>query len=198
MSNLLRIEADFLRLPEVSAALRLSEVRSIQRTITNAKKKKFEQSLTLSQHVSAAFDWFKSPEGKARFAEEGITWTAEEFGAKVFGWQKSFFYKMLRVAALPANVVEQYSAQADERGEDAQRSVEELLSYAKAVEEGSGEGGQEAQPRPQIILSLSFNHPEGKTTLKIDEAGQVKITGAHLSEALAFIHSSLQNQLQNQ
>ena len=94
MSNLLRIEADFLRLPEVASALRLQEVRSIQRTITNAKKKKFEQSLTLSQHVSAAFEWFKSPEGKARFAEEGITWTAEEFGSKVFGWQKSFFYKI--------------------------------------------------------------------------------------------------------
>lgn len=191
MSNLLRIEADFLRLPEVATALRLSEVRSIQRTITNAKKKKFEQSLTLSQHVSAAFEWFKSDAGRARFAEEGITWTAEEFGSKVFGWQKSFFYKMLRVAQLPADVVTQYSAQADERGEDAQRSVEELLTYAKQVEEGSGEGGQ---PRPAVILSLSFNHPEGKTTLKIDEAGQVKITGAHLAEALAFIQSSIQNQ----
>lgn len=192
MSNLLRIEADFLRLPEVATALRLSEVRSIQRTITNAKKKKFEQSLALSQHVAAAFDWFKSPEGKQRFAEEGITWTAEDFGLKVFGWQKSFFYKMVKVAAVPANVVESYSAQADSSGEDAQRSVEELLSYAKQVESGSEDGGQgESAPRAQVILSLVFNHPDGKTTLRINDAGQVKITGNHIAEAIEFIQSSL-------
>jgi hypothetical protein len=191
MPNLLTIEANFLRLPEIATALQLNEVRSIQRTITNAKKKKFEQSLALSQHVSAAFAWFKSPEGKARFTEEGITWSAEDFGLKVFGWQKSFFYKMVKVAALPAQVVEQYSAQADAAGDDAQRSVEELLSYAKQVEEGSEDGGQEAAPRPQVILSLTFNHPEGKTTLKIDDAGQVKISGSHIAEALQFIQSSL-------
>lgn len=186
MSNLLTIEANFLRLPEVASALRLSEVRSIQRTITNAKKKKFEQSLALAQHVSAAFEWFKSEAGKARFTEEGITWTAEEFGAKVFGWQKSFFYKMVRVAAVPAQVVEQYSAQEGE-----ERSVEELLSYAKQVEEGSAAGGQEErQPRPAVILSLSFSHPDGKVTIKIDEAGQVKTTGDHdqLREAIQMLN----------
>lgn len=173
-------------MPEVVAGLRLQEVRTIQRNITNAKKKKFEQSLALSQHVNAAFEWFKSDAGKARFAEEGIAWSTEEFSSKVFGWQKSFFYKMLKVAQLPAEVVEQYSAQEGE-----ERSVEELLSFSRQVEGGSEAGGQEAQPRPQIILTLSFNHPEGKTTLKIDDAGQVKISGAHLAEALQFIQSSL-------
>lgn len=188
MSNLLRIEADFLRIPEVTTALRLNEVRTIQRTITNAKKKKFEQSLALAQHVSAAFEWFKSEAGKARFAEEGITWTAEDFGLKVFGWQKSFFYKMVKVAKLPEAIVEQYSAQDGE-----ERSVEELLSYAKQVEQGSEAGGQEAQPRPQIILSLSFNHPDGKATLKIDDAGQVKISGSAeaIAEAIQLINQSI-------
>lgn len=178
MSNLLRIEADFLRRSEIASALRLQEVRTLQRTITNAKKKKFEQSLALSQHVAAAFAWFKSSDGQAKFREEGISWTAEDFGLKVFGWQKSFFYKMVKVAAVPAEVLEQYSAQADASGEDAQRSVEELLSFAKAADEGTNGGGQEAQPRPQIVLSLVFNHPDGKITLKIDDAGQVKIKGA--------------------
>jgi len=102
MSNLLSIESNFLRLPEVATALRLSEVRAIQRTITNAKKKKFEQSLALSQHVQSAFEWFKSDAGKARFAEEGITWTAEDFSLKVLGWQKSFFYCSIDNAGLSA------------------------------------------------------------------------------------------------
>jgi adenine-specific DNA methylase len=188
MPNLLTIEANFLRQPEVSASLRLQEVRTIQRTITNAKKKKFEQSLALSQHVAAAFTWFKSPEGQSKFREEGITWSAEDFAQKVFGWQKSFFYKMVKVANVPAEVVDSYSAQADET---AQRSVEELLSFAKQVEEGGSEGGQEAAPRAQVILSLSFNHPEGKSTLKIFDSGEVKITGNHIAEAIQFIQSSL-------
>ena len=190
MPNLLAIESNFLRLPEVSSALRLVEVRSIQRTITNAKKKKFEQSLTLAQHVKAAFEWYKSAEGQARFREEGITWTAEDFGQKVFGWQKSFFYKMVKVANVPAEVVESYNTAADERGEDAQRSVEELLSHAKAVE--SGESAVESAPRPKTILSLSFTHADGtKTTLKIDDADGVKLSGEHIQLAIRLIQNSL-------
>jgi hypothetical protein len=190
MNNLLRIEADFLRRAEVASALRLQEVRTIQRTITNAKKKKFEQSLALSKHVSEAFAWFKSADGQAKFREEGISWTAEDFGLKVFGWQKSFFYKMVKVAQLPDEVVAKYNERADDMGEDSQRSVEELLSYAKEVEQGGEAGGQEAQPRPQVVLSLSFNHPEGKVTLKIDDAGQVKVTGAqeHVKEAIQMLN----------
>ena len=86
MSNLLAIETAFLRLPEVATALNLQEVRSIQRTIQNGQKKKFEQSLALSHHVRKAFEWFQSEGGKAKLSEEGITWTTEEFGKKVFGW----------------------------------------------------------------------------------------------------------------
>jgi hypothetical protein len=190
MNNLLRIEADFLRRAEVASALRLQEVRTIQRAITNAKKKKFEQSLALSKHVSEAFAWFKSVDGQAKFREEGISWTAEDFGLKVFGWQKSFFYKMVKVAQLPNEVVAKYNERADDMGEDSQRSVEELLSYAKEVEQMGEAGGQEAQPRPQVVLSLSFNHPEGKVTLKIDDAGQVKVTGAqeHVKEAIQMLN----------
>lgn len=192
MPNLLTIEANFLRLPEVASALRLNEVRSIQRTITNAKKKKFEQSLALSGHVKVAFEWFKSPEGQARFREEGITWTAEDFGQKVFGWQKSFFYKMVKVANVPAEVVERYSEVADERGEDSQRSVEELLKYASAVE--NGESAVESAPRPAVVLSLSLNHPDGKITLKVNEAGEVKVTGAESLRAVQDIINQFLNQ----
>jgi hypothetical protein len=194
MSNLLSIESNFLRLPEVATALRLSEVRAIQRTITNAKKKKFEQSLALSQHVQAAFEWYKSDAGKARFAEEGITWTAEDFSLKVFGWQKSFFYKMVKVAAVPAEVVEQYSLQADLDGEGAQRSVEELLTFAKSVECGQNGGGQ-AEQRAEVVFSLSFSSPDGKLSVKVDSNGQVKIAGADDIHAVRLAVASFLNTL---
>lgn len=189
MSNLLQIEVAFLRNPAIATALNLQEIRTIQRSITNSKKKKFEQSLSLSKHVKTAFEWFKSLEGQRKLAEEGITWTSEDFSKKVFGWQKSFFYKMLKTANVPSEVVEQYNRRADELGEDSQRSVEELLSFAKEVE--SGNESAENSPRAQIVLSLVFNHPDGKTTLKIDDAGQVKITGQNIDNAVNFIINSL-------
>ena len=190
MPNLLTIESNFLRLPEVATALRLVEVRNIQRTITNAKKKKFEQSLALSQHVKSAFEWFKSAEGQARFNEEGISWTAEDFGQKVFGWQKSFFYKMVKVANVPAEVVESYNTSADQQGEESQRSVEELLKFSNAVE--NGENAVESAPSQPIILSVSYTKPDGtKIAFKFNALGELKTknTQIEICEALAFINS---------
>lgn len=97
---------------------------------------------------------------------------------------------MLKTANVPSEVVEQYNRKADELGEDAQRSVEELLSFAKEVENGNEAGGQ-SEERAKVVLSLTFNHPDGKTTLKILDSGEVKISGNNISEALALINSSL-------
>ena len=93
MSTLLAIETAFLSLATVKQSLNLSEIRSTQRVIANGQKKKFEQTLQLSKLVVGAVNWFASEEGKQVCTEEGITWTNEEIGNKIFGWQKSFFYK---------------------------------------------------------------------------------------------------------
>lgn len=190
MSNLLQIERHFLSLPEVSQALRLQEVRSIQRTIENAKKKKFEQSLALSKHVNEAFNWFKSEEGKAKLSEEGISWSAEDFAQKVFGWQKSFFYKMVKVANVPTETIEQYTAQEAE-----ERSVEDLLKFTKQVESPNAEQVE----RAEITLKLTFAHPDGSLKVTIDENMQVKIKGGEnpaqgiemLKDAVDYILNAL-------
>ena len=193
MQNLLRIESDFLRLPEVAAGLQLSEVRSIQRVIETAQKKKFSQSLTLSQHVNKAVEWFKSDAGKAKLSEEGITWTIEQFSLKVFGWQKSYLYKLLRTAVIPAEVVEQYQNRDTE-----ERSIEGLLSFAKELEngttgDGEGEEGEESSARSENIFSLTFKHPDFKVNLKINEAGQVRCnnTTEQIQAAIEFLTQSL-------
>lgn len=189
-TQLLRIEADFLRLPEVVSALQLQEVRSIVRTIETAQKKKFSQSLALSQHVRKAVEWFKSSEGQSKLAEEGITWTTEEFGLKVFGWQKSYLYKLLRTSEVSSEVVAQYESRDEE-----ERSVEGLLKFAKEVEEGTEGGGAETQPRAENVFTLTFKHPEFKVTLKIDDAGQVKTNNSseQVQAAIEFLNQSLQN-----
>lgn len=201
MSNLLAIERNFLRLPEVSQALNLAEVRSIQRTIQNGQNKKFEQSLHLSKHVLNAFEWFNSEGGKAKLSEEGITWTTEEFGQKVFGWQKSFFYKLVKVANVPQEVVENFVAKCNEverNGEEPNRSVEGLLKFAKASEEtntegAEGEEGAEVETRPQTIFTLTFKHPDGNIAVRINDAGEIKTTNTpdQLREAVAFLLSQL-------
>ena len=159
MSQLLSIETAFLSLPQVKQGLNLSEIRSVQRTITNAKKKKFEQTLALSKLVTQAVDWFQSPDGQRVCTDEGISWSNEEIGQKVFGWQKSFAYKMAKVGKLQEDspqVVTKFKklcTQAENNGEDANRSVEGLLKFAKA--ETNGEE-QEEVTREKTYATFSI------------------------------------------
>jgi len=205
MSTLLAIESAFLRLPEVSQALNLQEVRSIQRIIQNGQKKKFDQSLVLSYHVRTAFEWFQSENGKAKLSEEGITWTTEEFGQKVFGWQKSFFYKLVKVANVPQEVVETFKTKCDEverSGEEPNRSVEGLLKFAKASEETNNEGAEgeegevaeaEVETRSETIFTLTFKQPDGNISVRINALGELKTTNtrSQIEEAVAFLMSEL-------
>lgn len=201
-TQLLAIETAFLRQAEVSSALNLNEIRSLQRTIQNGQKKKFEQSLTLSQHVNNAFEWFKSEEGKAKMNEEGIAWTTEDFSKKVFGFQKSYFYKLVKVANLESEVVETFKAKCDElegQGSEPIRSVENLLKFARANEEtnngeegGEGEGA-EVETRSATIFTMTFKHPDGNISVRIDEAGQMKTTNntTELLSAIKFLQHAI-------
>ena len=198
MSNLLAIETAFLNNAEVRTALNLTEIRTIQRGITNAKKKKFDQTLTLSALVVKAFEWFSSEQGKAKLNEEGLSWSNEEFFNKVFGWQKSFSYKVLKAGKLPTEVVDTFKVKCDElerQGEEPNRSLEGLLKFAKQVESGGEEGGEgaEVETRSATIFTLAFKHPEKNISVRIDDAGQVKTTNSReeIQEAVSFLLQSL-------
>jgi hypothetical protein len=216
MSNLLSIEQAFLSLPQVKQALNLQEIRSIQRTIVNAKKKKFEQTLTLSKLVGSVVTWFGSEEGKRICAEEGITWSNEQIGLKVFGWQKSFFYKVVKASKLKEGVVDTFKTKCDQleaQGEEPNRSLEGLLKYAKQVEneaQASGqdvdaESGNEAQvdTRPKAFFTFEYRpHPEANTPIslrygvkmQIMSDGQIKVVSPECTdneEALAYAKNAV-------
>lgn len=213
MSNLLSIESAFLNLPQVKQALNLQEIRAVQRTITNAKKKKFEQTLALSKLVTQAVAWFQSEEGKRACAEEGISWSNEEIGLKVFGWQKSFFYKVVKAGKLQTEVIETFKTKCDEaeaQGQEPNRSLEGLLKFAKQVETGSQEGGQgeeseggegesnepQIETRVETILTFTYKSESGNVSVRIDAEGNVKTTNSpeQIREAIAVLNFSLQNQ----
>jgi len=207
MNQLLSIEQAFLSLPQVKQALNLQEIRSVQRTITNAKKKKFEQTLTLSKLVVKAVEWFSSEEGKNACSEEGITWNNEEIGQKVFGWQKSFFYKVVKAGKLQDEIVSTFNTKCNEaetRGEEPNRSLEGLLKFAKQVEttgEASGEGEEtegeaaEVEIRTATILTFTYKGEGGNVAVRIDSEGNVKTTNTdeQIREAIAVLNFSLQN-----
>lgn len=213
MSNLLSIESAFLNLPQVKQALNLQEIRAVQRTITNAKKKKFEQTLALSKLVTQAVAWFQSEEGQRACAEEGISWSNEEIGLKVFGWQKSFFYKVVKAGKLATDVVDTFKAKCDEaeaQGQEPNRSLEGLLKFAKQVETGAQEGGQgeeseggegesnepQIETRVETILTFTYKSEGGNVSVRIDAEGNVKTTNSpeQIREAIAVLQFSIQNQ----
>lgn len=213
MSNLLSIETAFLNLPQVKQALNLSEIRAVQRTITNAKKKKFEQTLALSKLVTQAVEWFQSEEGKRACNEEGISWSNEEIGLKVFGWQKSYFYKVVKAGKLAIEVVDTFKAKCDEaeaQGQEPNRSLEGLLKFAKQVEntneaggnDGESEGESESEPqvetRVETILTFTYKSEGGNVSVRIDAEGNVKTTNSEeqIREAIAVLQFSIQNQNQ--
>lgn len=200
MSNLLSIETSFLNLPQVKQSLNLAEIRSTQRVIANGQKKKFEQTLQLSKLVVTAVNWFASNEGKQVCTEEGISWTNEEIGIKIFGWQKSFFYKVVKAGKLENAVIESFNTKCSEiesQGNDANRSLEGLLKFAKQVNtattEGEGEGeASEIQPEivVETIFTMTYKNTDGKKiAVRIDANGTIKTTNSRteIAEALAYI-----------
>jgi hypothetical protein len=213
MSNLLSIETSFLNLPIVKQALNLSEIRSVQRTITNAKKKKFEQTLALSKLVTKAVEWFSSEDGKRVCNDEGIAWSNEEIGQKVFGWQKSFFYKVVKAGKLDEAVIDTFKAKCDEaesNGDEPNRSLEGLLKFAKQMETSSNASGNDGESemadaettgeaqietRVDTILTFTYKSESGNVSVRIDANGLVKTTNSdeQIREAIAVLNFSLGN-----
>ena len=213
MTNLLAIESSFLNLPEVKQALNLAEIRSVQRTITNAKKKKFEQTLTLSKLVTNVLVWFNSEDGKRVCSEEGITWSNEEIGNKVFGWQKSFFYKVVKAGKLDETIVTTFKTKCDEaesNGDEPNRSLEGLLKFAKQLETGAqgggqgeggegeseGEGGEpQIEVRAENVFTLKCKVDGVNVSVKIDADGNLTTnnTKEQIEEAIAILSIQLTN-----
>ncbi len=210
--SLLSIEQNFLSLPTVKEALNLTEVKRTQRSINNAHKSKFNHTMKLTALIKSAVEWFESEEGKDTLREEGIEWNKEAFGKKVFGYQKSFFYKLVKVGNLDARIVEAFNTKCDEIGADANRSIAGLLEFSRdidldnlevsedATEEEIAEAEAEAiesasvdQERTNYLFVMTFKNPEGSNlSVRIDDQGNV--SGNNLEEianAIQFLQNSI-------
>jgi hypothetical protein len=212
MSELLSIETAFLNLPNVKASLQLNEVKKIQKSINNAHKSKFNHTLKLTALIGDAVRWFSSDEGKAVLSDEGIEWSKEEFGRKVFGYQKSFFYKLLKVDALDERIISAFNTKCDAIGDDANRSIAGLLEFSRSIDLDSLEHSEDAteeeiaeaeaelieeasvsQERTNYLFVLSYKNPNGNNlSVRIDDQGNV--SGNNLEEianAIEFLKEAI-------
>jgi len=212
MSNLLSIETAFLSQSEIKNALNLNDIKRIQRQITNAHKSKFGHTLTMAKLVVKAEEWFTSEDGKFKMQDAGLSWSKEEFGQKVFGWQKSFFYKVLKAGKLSEQIVDAFNTKCDEadaQGKDVDRSLAGLLKFAQdfndvetIINEETGEEeiseeaieSAEVQERVETIFTMSMKNPEGRNiAVRIDANGYVitRNDASEIAQAIAFLQSAM-------
>ena len=197
MRNLLSIESALFN--EVSVANQiggsLRDIESLISGVADAKKVKFEKSLQLSEIVVKSWKWFNSAQGKTQMDDYGVTWTKEDFYTKLYGWKKSFFYKMLKVGKLQneqPETVAQFKnavAEADANGDSASMSVASLLKFAS----NGGETTETASAeRTSTVFTMTFKG-DTNVSVRIDDQGKVVTTnGAEdIAKAIEFLASKL-------
>jgi hypothetical protein len=206
MSNLLSIEADFLRNSQVEEALNLRAIRSLQRTLSNGQKKKFTQTLELSKKVVAVANWFTSEEGKQATEEAGIYWNNETIGLKVFGWQKSYYYKVLKAGKLDDVIIDDFNRLCDDaerEGQEPNRTLEGLLKFTRSGgndvtqiggndddETGESESEERAiEVRVPTIFTMTYKGGEKNVSVRVDENSEVATTNSReeILRAIEFL-----------
>jgi hypothetical protein len=214
MTNLLDIERALLSTTAVAQGLNLAEIKKLQKAEGNAQKQKFAKTLALSKIAVQAHAWFITDEAKAIFTEAGVTWTAEDFAGKVFGWQKSYFYKVVKAGKLEEAKVERFNElcnEAEAQGHATARTLEGLLKWAKADAEqaqgdgdgdgeGDGDGAEASVTRAKAILTLAFKGQElgleHNVALRIDTDG--KLISTATKEQIEFVLDLIKSTLDAQ
>ena len=211
MSTLLAIEESFLSQSDIKSALNLNDIKRIQKQITNAHKSKFSHTLTMAKLVVGAESWFTSEEGQTRMANEGLSWTKEEFGQRVFGWQRSFFYKVLKAGKLSDQIINAFTTKCDEadaQGKDVDRSLAGLLKFAQdfsevetIINEETGEEEEiegleeaEVEERVETIFTMSMKNATGRNVaVRVDANGAVitRNDASEIAQAIAFLQAAM-------
>lgn len=196
MSNTNTILTQFFANSEVKQALKISEIKTAKTGLNNGQKKKFEASLTLSKLVENASLWFDK--NKSTMNEAGVTLKKEEFFEELFGFQKSFAYKLTRVAKLEQSVVDEFTdkCNAQEReGKPSDRSINALLKFAKG---DSGEGDGEGEESAKTLLTLSFkrkdiNPEQNNVSVRVDSNGKATTTNTReeIELAIAYLRAAI-------
>jgi hypothetical protein len=195
MNQLLAIESAFLSTETMKTNLRLTEIKSLSKSIVTTYEKRFNQSLQMSQLVKNAIEFKGSEQYKALTTEAGISWTIDEFSQKVFGFKKAYFYRLANVSQVTEEKINEFK-QFCESSDDKENSLSVigLLNYIKedALENSEGEG-EGSEGKAKNVFTLSYKRECGNIAIRVDSKGEVKTTNTilEIQEAIAFLSASI-------
>lgn len=164
---------------QTKKALALTAIKSLTAKVNDAEKQRFMNSLELAQMLAQTKpqfeDFCKAVINKLK--DGGAT--AKDLPKKddliklVYGFQKSFYYKLIKVGELPKHVVNKFIDKCDEAeadGKDFARSIEALNTWAKGYDEHKGDADADAES----IADLR-NGGERRETLWSIKSGKLKL-----------------------
>lgn len=192
---------------QFSTELNLNKVRTLTATLSKGDRTNFTNSLRLAAEVEKGLQWWKS-EGSALAKEAGLKVDMDTFAREVYGFQKSYLYKLSKAATLPPDVVNAYLTACEEdeaNGGHPKRSIEALLKWAKGNEtEGEGESEGESEEaegeleqKPIITFTCRLKDlglSEKNVSLRISADGSVSTTATPeaIAQAIAILTTALQ------
>ena len=189
------------------SALNIKAVNTIKNAIQSSDAKRFENSLHLAELIGKSHKWLKDAEGQSLLKSSGLGMDA--FILDVYGFQKSFYYKLVKAANVPVDVLKEFRKQTEAlKAKDlsAPLSIEALLKYAseakleqqsEAGEGGEGEAGEggegsapEVKAKAVAVVTLAFK-VEGleAVALRINDDGQLitKASPEAIAAALDYL-----------
>jgi len=199
---MLQIEQQFIQANK--EVLMLNEYAKLNRSINTAQKNKFFKSLELGKIIDKGISLFKADTNfKETMSASGISWTIEEFIVNVYGYQKSYAYRIVKASIHDERVVEAFQIYAER--EKLPLSIVELNKFAKnvgkiddsATAEDIAEGteSEENEQSSPTIFSFVSKLEGAKANITIKENGDAstKCTKEELLQAIEAMKVIIEN-----
>lgn len=179
-------------------ALKLTQVNALINAINKSDAKRFENSLTLAGLIADGNKWLKDSEGQNWLKSTKMA--MDEFILKTYGFQKSYYYKLLKAANVPSDIVKEFTAQTAKLKDanlSAPLSIEALLKYYNEAKlenneagDGDGDGDGEAnevKAKAKAVLTFTFKVDGFEAvSLRIDDNGEFKTSASAENIAVAL------------
>ena len=190
-------------------ALALTAIKSLTAKVNDAEKQRFMNSLELAQLLAQTKPQFEDfCKAVINKLKDGGT-PAKDLPKKdeliklVYGFQKSFYYKLIKVGELPKNVVNKFIDKCDEAekdGKDFARSIEALNTWAKNFDEHKGEADADAESIADLRdggerREVAWGIKSGKLKLNFftDGSSETNFTDAEINALLVEITAHIKS-----
>ena len=207
--NIATIVNGMLATAPTKKALALTAIKSLTAKVNDAEKQRFMNSLELAQMLAQTKTQFEDfCKAVINKLKDGGT-PAKDLPKKdeliklVYGFQKSFYYKLIKVGELPKNVVNKFIDKCDDAekdGKDFARSVEALNTWAKNFETHKGEADADAESIADLRdggerREVAWGIKEGKLKLNFftDGSSETNFTDAEINDLLIRITAHIKS-----